>query len=92
VGSNSVQANYARTTGRLPILPAALDPHTTALSQKGLALVRQAHDLTQFYDRDTPPAMAAAGLDAMFTFWQHPNQLETVLHSLEKTRRHVFRD
>lgn len=90
LGSNSVQTNFVQTTRRLPTLPTARDARTAALSQKGLELINQAQDLTQFYDRDTPRAMADAGLDAMLGFWKHPHQIEAVLRTLEKARKRAF--
>ncbi|NOZ49029.1 MAG: carbohydrate ABC transporter substrate-binding protein [Chloroflexi bacterium] len=90
VGSRAVQADFARSTGRLPAQAAALPSAADPLQHKGFALIAQAQDISQFYDRDTPQAMADAGLTAMLHFWRHPGQTTAVMQEMESARQQVF--
>ena len=44
----------------------------------------------QFYDRDTTPEMANAGLKAFQEFMLHPDRLDALLQGLEARRQEVF--
>lgn len=73
-----------------PLNPLALPSAANPLQHKGLALIAQAQDISQFYNRGTPQAMADAGLTAMLHFWRHPGQTTAVMQEMESARQQVF--
>jgi multiple sugar transport system substrate-binding protein/raffinose/stachyose/melibiose transport system substrate-binding protein len=54
--------------------------------QKGIELIQGADVVLQFYDRDTTPEMADAGMDMMMEFWNEPGDLMELLEELEEDR------
>ena len=54
--------------------------------RRGAELLRRAHGLTQFFDRDAPPALAAPVMDALQRFMEH-RDVERALTQLESARR-----
>lgn len=59
--------------------------------QQGAELLNAADGTAQFYDRDTEPAMAKAGMNGFQEFMLHPDRLDAILERLEKTRQRTFR-
>jgi hypothetical protein len=60
----------------------------TEAQQQGIALVQGADLVLQFYDRDTTPEMAEAGLNAFAEFIADPENADVtaILESLEEDR------
>ncbi|WP_406610261.1 ABC transporter substrate-binding protein [Agarivorans sp. JK6] len=58
---------------------------------KGVAMLGSASGTAQFYDRDTDPAMAKAGMKGFQEFMVHPDRLDKILKGLEKTRQRTFK-
>jgi multiple sugar transport system substrate-binding protein/raffinose/stachyose/melibiose transport system substrate-binding protein len=54
--------------------------------QKGIQLIQSADFIAQFYDRDTTPPMAEAGMDGFMRFWDNPADIDTILEDLEAER------
>ena len=53
-------------------------------------IVSPAVYVTQFYDRDTLPPMAEAGMNAFVKFMVYPEKLDEVIRELEQARRRIF--
>jgi len=53
-------------------------------------IVSPAEFVTQFYDRDTLPPMAEAGMNAFVKFMVYPDKLEEVIRELEGARNRIF--
>ncbi len=90
LGSKEVQQQAFETLGRLPTrtdvdVSGALPP-----TQKGIALIQGADMIAQFYDRDTTPPMAEAGMEAFMRFWDDPTQIEALLNELENERQRIL--
>jgi len=87
LGSVEVQQLFLDELGRLPTrtdvdLSGVEDP----LTIRGIELVQGADQVLQFYDRDTTPEMADAGMDAMMDFWDNPDDVEEILEILDEDR------
>jgi multiple sugar transport system substrate-binding protein len=54
-------------------------------------MLNAAAGTAQFYDRDTDPAMAKAGMKGFQEFMVHPDRLDKILEQLEKVRQRVFK-
>ncbi len=70
-------------------LPPRIDVDLSVASepvQKGIELIQGADVVLQFYDRDTTPEMADAGMDMMMEFWEDPGDLMDLLEELEEDR------
>ncbi|MCK6580177.1 MAG: ABC transporter substrate-binding protein [Anaerolineae bacterium] len=88
IGSAEEQQFAADNLGRLPT---RMDVDTSGFSeaqQKGIGLVQSADYVAQFYDRDTTPEMAEAGLNAFAEFISDPMNADVtaLLESLEADR------
>ncbi|MFQ3175065.1 MAG: multiple sugar transport system substrate-binding protein [Psychromonas sp.] len=59
--------------------------------QTGVKMLNAAAGTAQFYDRDTDPAMAKAGMKGFQEFMVHPDRLDKILEQLEKVRQRVFK-
>jgi len=86
LGSQEVQQMAFDELGRLPtrtdIDISGADPAT----QKGIQLIQTADYVAQFYDRDTTPPMAEAGMDVFMRFWDDPSSIDQLLEELEAER------
>jgi multiple sugar transport system substrate-binding protein/raffinose/stachyose/melibiose transport system substrate-binding protein len=89
LGSKEVQQNSLDNLGRLPTRTDVDISNSDAATQKGIQLIQGADFIAQFYDRDTTPPMAEAGMDAMMRFWDDPTQLDQILEELEAERQRV---
>lgn len=58
--------------------------------EEGKALLDSAAGITQFFDRDSDPRLAEAGLKAFADFMAHPDQLEAILATLEQARVRIY--
>lgn len=90
VGGVEAQSYFAKKVGRLAtntlVDPSVYDP----VIQKGIAMIKTADYIAQFYDRDTTPEMADKGMNAMVEFWQDPSQIDRILTNLEKERQRIY--
>ena len=87
-GSREAQELAAEMLGRLPTRTDVDLSGFTEAQQKGIALVQSADYVLQFYDRDTTPEMAEAGLNAFAEFIADPMNadVQAILESLEADR------
>ena len=58
--------------------------------QEGQKVLAEADGLAQFYDRDTDPEMAKAGMEGFQEFMVHPDRVDAIRERLEETRQRVF--
>ncbi len=88
LGSQEAQQFAADELGRLPTRTDVDTANFTEAQQKGIALVQSADYVAQFYDRDTTPEMAEAGLNAFAEFIADPAGADVMalLESLEADR------
>jgi multiple sugar transport system substrate-binding protein/raffinose/stachyose/melibiose transport system substrate-binding protein len=86
LGSQEIQQLYLDELGRLPTRTDVDLSNVDPLTERGIELVQSADVVTQFYDRDTTPEMASAGMDAMMEFWDNPDDIEAILEELDEDR------
>lgn len=86
MGSAEVQQIYLDELGRLPTRTDVDLSNVAEITQRGIALVQGADIVTQFYDRDTTPEMADAGMDAFMAFWDNPDDIAAILADLDEDR------
>lgn len=58
--------------------------------QAGFEMLSNADGIAQFYDRDTTPEMARAGMEGFQEFMVRPERLDAILERLEQTRQRLF--
>ena len=87
-GSMEAQQTAAEMLGRLPTRTDVDISGFTEAQQKGIELVQSADLVLQFYDRDTTPEMAEAGLNAFAEFISDPagTDVTDLLARLEEDR------
>lgn len=63
-----------------------------ASQQKGIKMIGDADFVAQFYDRDTTPEMANAGMDGFMEFWEKHSSadIDRILENLERVRQEAF--
>lgn len=76
--------------GQLPPNNATPMPDDPFL-QMGFKVLSDAEGIAQFYDRDTNPEMAKAGMKGFQEFMIKPERLDKILNRLEKTRKRIFK-
>jgi ABC-type glycerol-3-phosphate transport system substrate-binding protein len=86
MGSKEVQQMAFDELGRLPTRTDVDISGASAATQKGINLINSADNVLQFYDRDTTPPMADAGMDGFMAFWDNPDSIDTILADLEEER------
>jgi len=59
--------------------------------EAGFAMLSAADGIAQFYDRDTNPEMARAGMEGFQEFMINPDRLDDILERLDRTRQRIFR-
>ncbi len=59
--------------------------------QAGFKLLSNAHGLAQFYDRDSPAAMAKAGMEGFQHFMAQPGDLDEILKQLDRVEAQVYK-
>ncbi len=89
LASKEVQQMAFDELGRLPTRIDVDISKATKATQQGIALIQGADYVAQFYDRDTTPEMAEAGMDAMMAFWDDPASIDQLLEELEATRARI---
>jgi len=88
LASKEAQQLYAEQTGRLV---ADKDvPPPNALAKQGLDMILASDGVSQFYDRDTNPEMATAGMNGFVEFMMYPDRLNSILQQLEQKRQEIF--
>lgn len=83
-------AAYLRPAGNVPPrndLPASEDPLVNAAVES----LKSVAGTSQYYDRDTDPDMAQAGLVGFQEFMARPERRGAILERLEGTRRRIFK-
>ncbi len=86
LGSQEVQQRALDELGRLPTRTDVDISGVSEATQKGIDLIQTADYVAQFYDRDTTPEMAEAGMDAFMAFWDDPSILNDLLAELDADR------
>jgi multiple sugar transport system substrate-binding protein/raffinose/stachyose/melibiose transport system substrate-binding protein len=90
LGGVEAQTLMVEELGRLPVNPDVDDSLFNDMQLKGIELIQGADLVVQFYDRDTTPEMADAGMNGMMAFWDDPEAIDDILADLEATRQEVF--
>ncbi|MCG8641361.1 MAG: ABC transporter substrate-binding protein, partial [Desulfobacterales bacterium] len=57
----------------------------------GNEMLSTAAGTAQFYDRDTDPVMAKAGMKGFQEFMVKPDRLDKILNQIEKTRKRIYK-
>jgi len=86
MGSQEVQQMAFDEMGRLPTRTDVDVSGASEATKKGINLIQTADNVLQFYDRDTTPPMADAGMDGFMLFWDDPDSIDTILADLEAER------
>jgi len=86
LGSREVQQMAFDQLGRLPTRTDVDISGASPATQQGIALIQGADYVAQFYDRDTTPPMAEAGMDVFQRFWDDPSSIDSLLEELEAER------
>ncbi len=74
-----------------------LPPHSEAgvgdnrFLQAGYDMLNEAAGIAQFYDRDTNPEMARAGMEGFQEFMVNPDRRDRILERLDRTRQRIYR-
>ncbi len=91
LGSQEAQQFSADELGRLPTRTDVDTSNFTDAQRKGIELVQTSDFVLQFYDRDTTPEMAEAGLNAFAEFIADPMNADVaaILESLEADRERI---
>lgn len=92
LGSKEVQQMALDELGRLPTRKDVDISKMAAPQQKGIKLIQTADYIAQFYDRDTTPPMAEAGMEGMMRFWDNPADLDKILADLEAERLRLLEE
>jgi multiple sugar transport system substrate-binding protein/raffinose/stachyose/melibiose transport system substrate-binding protein len=90
LGSVEAQTLMVEELGRLPVHTGVDRSLFTPMQQKGLEMIESADLVVQFYDRDTTPEMADAGMNGIMAFWDEPEAADVILADLESVRQEVF--
>ncbi len=88
LGSKSAQEFYAKSLGRLAANKNV--PAPDAHAQKGLDMILKSDGVMQFYDRDTNPEMATAGMNGFVKFMMEPSKVDSILKQLEEERKRIY--
>ena len=89
VARPDVQGKFAYATGNIPPNGDAPAP-TDRFTKEGFAMLNSADGLAQFYDRDTNPEMAKAGMEGFQEFMVKPERLQEIRERTDAERKSVF--
>ncbi len=89
VARPDIQAQYAYAVGNIPPNKNAPPPEDR-FTRAGFELLNEADGLAQFYDRDTPPEMAQAGMEGFQEFMTHPERLPEIRQRIDEQRKKIF--
>lgn len=92
LGSQEVEQKAFDELGRLPTRIDVDISKALPATQKGIKLIQSADFIAQFYDRDTTPPMAEAGMDGFMKFWDDPSQLDKILEEMEAARQRILEE
>jgi len=92
LGSQEVEQKAFDELGRLPTRTDVDISKALPATQKGIKLIQSADFIAQFYDRDTTPPMAEAGMDGFMKFWDNPSQLDQILEEMEAARQRILEE
>ncbi len=84
-----VLADFAYTVGNIPPNRNSRPPEDR-FTLAGFEMLNAADGLAQFYDRDTSPEMASAGMQGFQEFMVNPDRVEEIRQRLEDERLSVF--
>ena len=90
LASPEINALIPYATGTLPPNKRSPAPEDRILKE-GQKVLAEAAGLAQFYDRDTDPQMAKAGMEGFQEFMVKPDRLEAIRERLEKARRRIYK-
>jgi ABC-type glycerol-3-phosphate transport system substrate-binding protein len=90
LGSVEAQTIMVEELGRLPVHSGVDQSLFNPMQQKGIELIQGADLVLQFYDRDTTPEMADAGMNGMMAYWDDPEAIDDILADMEAVRQEVF--
>ena len=85
-----INALIPAAAGTLPPNKYAPAP-TDRILQEGQKVLAEAAGLAQFYDRDTDPKMAKAGMEGFQEFMVKPERIAAIRDRLEKTRQRIYK-
>jgi multiple sugar transport system substrate-binding protein len=85
-----VQERLARGLAMIPVNRDA-GISDDRLLKAGIEQIAGVTRLSQYYDRDSEPALALVGMKAFQEFMMHPERLDTLLDRIEKSRQTVVR-
>jgi multiple sugar transport system substrate-binding protein len=89
IASKKAQEYFASNLGRLAANKSV--PAPDAHAQKGLNMIFASDGVMQFYDRDTNPEMATAGMNGFVEFMVYPNRVDSILKNLETQRERIYK-
>ncbi|MBB6478764.1 ABC transporter substrate-binding protein [Spirochaeta isovalerica] len=91
-GSKESQEYTARTLDRLNTNSDVDISIFKESQQKGIKMINEADFVAQFYDRDTTPEMADAGMNGFMEFWENhsSSDIDKILENLERVRQEAF--
>lgn len=90
VARANVQTDLNVATSNLPPNNKS-KPKADRFMEMGAQVLGSAAGVAQFYDRDTTPAMAKAGMKGFQEFMDRPERLDKILKNLEKTRNKIYK-
>lgn len=90
LGSVEAQTIMVEELGRLPVHSGVDKNLFNPTQQKGIELIQGADLVLQFFDRDTTPEMAEAGMNGIMAYWADPKAIDDILADLEATRQEIF--
>jgi len=88
IASKEAQQFFAEQLGRLAANKDV--PPPDAQAQQGLDMILASNGVSQFYDRDTNPEMATAGMNGFVEFMTYPDRLDSILQQLEQKRQEIY--
>jgi len=86
LGSQEVQQINFDERGDLPTRTDVDISGADEATQKGIDMIQSADFVVQFYDRDTTPEMADAGMNVFMEFWDDPDAIDDLLEELDEDR------
>ncbi len=84
-----ILADFAYSIGNIPPNNQSREPEDR-FTLAGFDMLNAADGLAQFYDRDTHPDMADAGMEGFQEFMSRPDREQQIRERLERARQRVF--
>jgi multiple sugar transport system substrate-binding protein len=94
LGSDEAQVIYCRDSqsSSVPTSPSADTSWTTDLVKKGLNLLNGAHDLTQFFNRDSSEELQQTAYTACTRFLAEPGEVNAILADWQTAAEAIWQD